>query len=114
MGTRGWSHNVPTFVVVVGTLSAFFSERDRHTIYTDASLAIMTFVLALETMGIGSCCVNWPDIDELEEKMASELSLAPHERPVMCLAIGRPDPAGLVPYSQKREPEDVLRFHADD
>jgi nitroreductase len=113
LGTKGWVHNIPTFVVVIGDLSAFFSERDRHTIYTDSSLAIMSFVLALETMGVASCCVNWPDIAKLEVAMARELELDDHQRPVMCLAVGYPDPAGLVPYSQKRSMSKVVTYHAD-
>ena len=111
MGTKGWVHNIPTFVVIVGSLAAFFSERDRHTIYTDGCLAAMSFLLALESLGLSSCCVNWPDIAEREERMEAALGLAPHERPVMCIAVGYPDAAGLVPFSQKRPSEALLRFN---
>ena len=110
MGTRGWVHNIPTFVVIVGTLSAFFDERDRHLIYTDGCLAAMSFLLALETLGLSSCCVNWPDIAEREHRMAEVLGLGPDERPVMCVAVGYPDPAGLVPFSQKRAADQLARF----
>ena len=48
MGTSGYSYNIPSIVVVVGDLSSYFSERDRHVIYIDASLAAMTFMLTLE------------------------------------------------------------------
>jgi nitroreductase len=111
MGTRGWVDNIPMFVVLTGTLSAFFSERDRHTIYTDGCLAAMAFVYALETLGLASCCVNWPDIADRERRMAALLELEPHERPVMCIAIGFPDPEGLVPFSNKREPHEIVRYN---
>ena len=111
MGTRGWVHNIPTFVVIVGTLSAFFSERDRHLIYTDGCLAAMGFVLALESLGLSSCCVNWPDIAEREREMAKLLDLRPEERPVMCIAVGYPDPEGMVPFSQKKATDELLRFN---
>ena len=111
MGTRGWVHNVPMFVVVVGSMSAFFSERDRHTIYTDGCLAGMAFLFALESLGLSSCCVNWPDIPEREKRMAKLLKLPPYERPVMCIAVGYPEPDGIVPFSSKRPPEDLLRFN---
>jgi nitroreductase len=111
MGTRGWVDNIPAFVVVVGTTSAFFSERDRHIIYTDGALASMSFVFALESLGLSSCCVNWPDIREREERMARLLDLAPHERPIMCIAIGYPDAAGLVPFSHKRPAAEIVRFN---
>jgi len=110
MGTRGWVHNIPTFVVIVGSLSAFFSERDRHLIYTDGCLAAMSFLLALETLGLSTCCVNWPDIAEREQRMAEVLGLAPDERPVMCIAVGFPDAGGLVPFSQKRAADQLAIF----
>lgn len=110
MGTQGWSHNIPVFVVIVGDLGAFFDERDRHLIYTDGCLAAMAFVLALETLGLASCCVNWPDIEWRERQMAEALSLKPSERPVMCLAVGFPDESGLVPYSHKKEVASIARF----
>jgi nitroreductase len=111
MGTRGWVDQIPVFVVIVGTLSAFFSERDRHLIYTDGCLAAMGFLLALESLGLSSCCVNWPDIAEREQKMAKVLGLRPDERPVMCIALGWPDPEGFVPYSQKKPSTELLRFN---
>ncbi len=110
MGTRGWVHNIPVFIVVVGDLSAFADERDRHIIYTVCGLATMSLVYALETQGLASCCVNWPDIPDRERAMARELELEPYQRPVMCLAVGYPDPDGLVPFSDKRPAHEIANF----
>jgi nitroreductase len=111
MGTRGWVHNIPTFIVIVGDLSAFFSERDRHLIYTDGCLAAMGLVFALESLGLSTCCVNWPDIREREQRMAELLDLRRYERPVMCMAVGYPDSEGMVPYSQKKPVEQIRRYN---
>lgn len=101
-GTAGYSDNVPVAIAIVGHLNAFFSERDRHLIYLDAGLAAMNFCLALETLELASCCVNWPDVPEREREIADFLQLPPEQRVVMLLAVGYPDPAGLVAYSQKK------------
>lgn len=111
MGTRGYVHNIPVFVVIVGDLSAFFSERDRHLIYTDGCLAAMSFLYALETLGLSTCCVNWPDISEFEEAMAAKLSLRTDQRPVMCIAVGYPDPDGMVPFSQKKSLQELRKYN---
>jgi nitroreductase len=111
MGTRGYAENIPVFVVIVGDLSAFFSERDRHLIYTDGCLAAMSFVFALETLGLSSCCINWPDIAEREAAMAEFLRLRPHERPIMCVAVGYPDRQGMVPFSQKKSLNQLRRYN---
>ncbi len=79
----------------------------------DASLAAMQFMLALETLGLASCPINWPDIEPLERRMDRELGLPPHLRPVMLIALGYPDPKGGVPYSAKKGADLLLRTEND-
>jgi nitroreductase/cell division protein FtsB len=102
-GTGGYAENIPTIAVVTGRLDSYFSPRDRHAVYIDSSLASMAFMLALETVGLASCAINWPDFEPLERKMQRTLGLELHERPIMLIAIGYADPNGLVAYSQKKE-----------
>lgn len=102
MGTAGFAHNIPVLGVVVGDLSAFFGERDRHGIYVDGSLSVMAFMLALETLGLSSCPLNWPDVEARERRAEKALGLAKHERIILFMAIGFPDPAGLIAFSQKK------------
>ena len=108
MGTSGFSDNVPVVAVVVGRIGNYPKERDRHLIYIDGSLATMAFVFAIESQGLSTCCINWPDIEELEVAMSDLLRLAPDERPIMCVAVGHPDPEGEVAYSDKK-PLDQMR-----
>jgi len=110
MGTKGYGHNIPAVAVIVGRQRAYFSERDRHLIYIDGSLAAMGFMYALEVQGLSSCPINWPDIEKKERQMADLIGLDPDERPVMLVAIGYPDPDGLVAYSQKK-PIDEARVY---
>ena len=112
-GTAGYSDNFPAVAVIVGDLSAFFSPRDRHVIYIDGALAAMTFMLALETLGLSSCPINWPDVTEAERQMRSELALSEHERVVMLIAFGYPDPDGLIARSQKRPVEQLRSYPPD-
>jgi nitroreductase len=107
-GLAGYSHNVPVVVVVVGQQRHYFHERDRHLIYIDSSLAIMSFLYGLEVQGLSSCCVNWAHDGPREKEFAEFLHLKPDERPVMLIALGHPDPEGLVPRSAKK-PLTVLR-----
>ncbi len=107
-GAAGYHHQIPTLVVVKGRLDNYFSPRDRHVPYIDASLAVMAFMFALETLGLSSSVINWPDFEPLERKMAATLGLAPYERVIMLLAVGHADPTGLVASSQKKD-LDVLR-----
>lgn len=102
IGTTTFAENVPCVIAVVGDLSAYPLERDRHVIYIDAALASMSFMLALETLGLSSCPVNWPDIEEREQRLAHALGLRYHERPILLITVGYADPKGLIPFSQKK------------
>ncbi|WP_341953814.1 nitroreductase family protein [Salinibacterium sp. TMP30] len=102
-GATGYAQNIPTIVVVVGKLESYFSPRDRHAIYIDSSLAAMSFMFGLETLGLSSSVINWPDFEPLEAKMQKTLSLDVTDRVIMLIAVGYSHPEGLVPYSQKKE-----------
>jgi nitroreductase len=103
MGTAGFSDNIPCIITVVGDLSAYPAERDRHVIYIDASLAAMQLMLAFETLGLSSCPINWPDIESREKKLSELLNLSYTERPVMLIAVGYADPEGMIPFSLKKK-----------
>lgn len=109
MGTTGFADNIPCLIVVVGDLSCYPAERDRHVIYIDASLAAMQLMLALETLGLSTCPINWPDIEAREVKLQKKLGLAYHERPVMLMAVGYADPDGGIAFSQKKTDELLVR-----
>lgn len=109
MGTTGFSENLPAIIAIVGDLSAYPAERDRHVIYIDGSLAAMQLMLALETLGLSTCPINWPDIQDREEKIREVIKLKDYERIVMLMAVGYADPTGGIPYSQKKENNLILK-----
>lgn len=108
-GTAGWVDNIPCTLVLVGDLSNYPRERDRHLIYIDGALFAMQLMLALETLGLSSCPVNWPDTPGAEKRMAKLLKLTPELRPVMLLTVGYAREDGAVAFSQKKAPEVLLR-----
>ncbi|MGC0274927.1 nitroreductase family protein [Pseudactinotalea sp. Z1739] len=110
-GTAGYSHQIPAIVVVKGNLDSYFSPRDRHAIYIDSSLATMGFLYALETLGLSSSVINWPDFEPLEMKMARALGLQPHERVICLIAVGYADRDALVASSPKKSLDVLRRFN---
>jgi len=110
-GTPGWLHQIPCFVVIIGRYDAFRFERDRHVPYIDGCLSAMALIYGLEVQGVSSCCVNFPDFADTERRMAEVLDLPPWERAIMCLAVGYPDMAEPVPYSQKFPLEFARRYN---
>lgn len=109
MGTKGYAENVPCLISIVGELDAYPYERDRHVIYIDGALVSMQLMLALETLGLSTCAINWPDIDYHENKMAAALGLKPHQRVIMLMAVGYAKLEGGIPYSQKKKSDTLIK-----
>lgn len=101
-GTTGFAENLPAIITIVGDLSAYPYERDRHLIYIDGSLAAMQLMLALETLGLSTCSINWPEVSSSERELRKIIKLKDYERVVMLLAVGYADEQGGIPYSQKK------------
>ena len=110
MGTKGYGHQIPGLIVVIGDLSAFFDPRDRHLIYVDSCLASMGLILALESQGISSCVINWPDMPERERAIRRVIPLADHERVIMMISYGYAANDGMAPASAKAELDRVRAF----
>ncbi|ROP57734.1 MULTISPECIES: nitroreductase family protein [unclassified Rathayibacter] len=111
MGTAGYGHNLPSVAVIVGNQSAFIDERDRHLIYIDGCLAAMSFILGLESQGVASVCINWPDIAARDKKMSDLLHLESYERVVMLVGYGYADETGDTPFSAKRALKDLRSYN---
>ncbi len=110
LGGLGFADTIPVICALTGDLSAYSYERDRHGIYIDGCLSAMLFMLALETVGLASCPLNWAEIDELDRKFEDKIGIPKHERAVMFIAIGYPDPEGQVAFSEKKD-LDLLRSY---
>lgn len=111
IGLHGYTQNIPVLVILIGRLRAYAEERDRHLIYIDSALAAMSFMLALETLDLSSCPINWPDIEAHERAMAHLLQLEPDERPILLISVGYPDPEGAVAFSQKKALDHLRRYN---
>lgn len=107
-GTQGFSHQIPVTIVVIGDLSAYSNERDKHVIYIDSSLASMQLMLAAEAKGLGTCAINWPDLKASDNKIKRFIHLESYEAIVMLIALGYPDPEGKIPFSHKKQGNEIF------
>ena len=55
--------------------------------------------------------INWPDIEERERAAVALLRLEPDERILMFIAVGYPDPEGLVASSCKKPLDQIRRYN---
>jgi nitroreductase len=105
-GVAGYT--VPSIVVVTCSYGAYFDERDIPVPIIDSSLAVMSFILALETLGLASVCINWPCLVEHEKSIRKIIKIDDDEIIIVLVGIGYPDPEGKIPYSAKKDMENLL------
>ncbi len=109
-GTKGFADEIVAMVAVVGQMNVSPSLSDRHLMYIDGSLAAMNFMLALESMGISSCPLNWPEMKSKDQQVRTLLSLSKHERPIMMIAYGYAEDKSQLACSV-RKPLEQLRTY---
>jgi len=71
----------------------------------------MSFMFALETLGLSSVCINWPSLPEKDGAIRYLIHLENDEVVIMLIALGYPDPEGKVTYSAKRETHCLISYN---
>ena len=110
-GTTGYSNNIPCIIGIIGDFSNYFSARDKHVPYIDASLSVTTFMYACESLGLATCAINWPDFELLELKSRRVMKIGKHERIIMFVSCGYPLSDGMIPYSDKKNINRIISYN---
>jgi nitroreductase len=71
----------------------------------------MSFILALQSQGLASCCLNWCVPPETDRKGHAAGSIPANEKILTYLAIGYANEGHLVPLSARRPMSDVAFWH---
>ncbi len=111
-GNAGFGHRLRTLLVVTADSTGFFDASERHQAYVDGGLFTMALILALQSRGIASCCLNWCITSSAQDDGAHRDGGIPdRERIVMYVAVGYAAPDALVPRSPRRSVDAVLQLH---
>ena len=107
-GSRGWANKAPYVAAFVADYSSFEKKYDHGLALIDASLFSAYLQIAFSSHGIGSCCLNWPDKDQLHLPVGNILGLGSHQTVVMLMAFGYPTASGLIPRSIKKKSDEII------
>lgn len=110
LGGIGWAEKVPVLIVALGDLSAFDHPRDRHLIYFDTALSMMMLTLGLQSQGIGSCMMQWPDLPGKDDDLRKIVFFEGFERPVVLMAAGYPKANTKTPFSAKKSLNEMRKY----
>lgn len=110
-GNRGFGHTIPMLAVVCCDMGAFFDATERNEPALDGGLFLMSFLLALQSMGLATCCLNWC-VDPRRDQLGHQVGAIPdNEKILTFLAIGYAAQDTVVPLSARRPLSDLIHTH---
>lgn len=110
-GNRGFGHTIPMLAVVCCDMGAFFDATERNEPALDGGLFLMSFLLALQSMGLATCCLNWC-VDPRQDQLGHRIGAIPdNEKILTFLAIGYAAEDTVVPLSARRPLSDLIVAH---
>lgn len=110
-GNGGFGHTVPLLAVISTDCRTFFNATERAQGNLDAGLFLMSFLLALQTQSIASCCLNWCVTPTMDRRAHAAGNIPDHESIVTYLAIGYAKDDIHVPRSPRRAALSALVYH---
>jgi len=110
-GNAGFGHQLKTLLIITSDRKSFFDSSERNQPYVDGGLFSMGLILALQSEGVSSCCLNWC-VDSGRDRDAHRLGdIGDNEAIVMYLAVGYADKSAIVPRSARKLSSSVFFVH---
>lgn len=108
-GNAGFRSTIPAMCIITGKLGYFVSPSERNQGWIDGGLFSMSLILALHSLGLATCCLNWSADFWTDRKLRKAVRLPDDENVIMMLAIGHPLDRYSVCVSPRRPASDVLK-----
>lgn len=109
-GNRGFGDQAGAVLVFTSRLDTFLSVGERYQGWIDGGLFAMSWIYALHSLGLGSCCLNW-SVEPQEDLALKRAAGIPEDQLViMLLAVGHLPEKFKVASSPRRPLEQVLKF----
>lgn len=109
-GNAGFTESIDKLLIVTASTKAF-TRYEHNQLFIDGGLYSMNLMLALHSVGLGSCplntCMSWLKENELKKSAAIES----HERLIMMIAVGNLLEEFSVARSKKNSVSKIMRQH---
>lgn len=109
-GNTGFTDSIGSLAVVTGDIS-YYTTFERNQIGIDSGIFSMSFILALHSLGLGTCALNACSSFSTEKKVKEIASIPYNEKIIMYIAIGDIKNEYYVAKSERRETRSFITFH---
>ena len=110
-GNSGFGHLANKIFIVTSDLASFLSVGERNQSWIDGGLFAMTFIYALHSQGIGTCCLNWSKTMDEDMSLREVVGISGGENIIMLIVAGYPPESIHVPQSYRPPLDTVLHFN---
>lgn len=109
-GFNGYS-KPPGLLLVTCDLLTFVQSNERNQAFIDGGLFMMSLLLGLENMGLGTCCLNTAMNARQENRVRKIANIPDTEVLIAFIAIGKHQGSVLTPRSLRFPAEEILVEH---
>jgi len=106
-GNRGFGEKIPNLIIVTTDLRAYVPGQEHYQHWIDGGMFSMSFIMALHSLGIGSCCLNWSQSPSNDKAFRKLINIHESHTVSMLIAVGKPDFENIVCTSKRRPLEEV-------
>lgn len=107
-GSAGFKGEVPNYLIVT-TDRAYFSFVEQYQWYINGGIYLAFLSLALHSLGIGHCIMQWKAFHKTENDLKKLLGISSTEAIVGVIGCGYCMEEVRCIRAQRRQPEDVLK-----
>ena len=109
-GNRGFGDRLGAVIVVASDMRAFTSMGERNQCWVDGGIFAMSMALALHSLHIGACMLNWSVEPGRDRALRRILGIEDHYAIITMMGAGYVPEHLLVAASPRRRTDDIVRF----
>lgn len=100
-GNRGFTDEVNKLIIIASDVNSFFFTGERFQRWIEGGMFAMSFIYALHSLGLGSCCLNWSVDAKIDKSFRQSHNIAPNDEIIMMIAVGHLDDTMKVCHSSR-------------
>lgn len=108
-GSRGFEGETPNYIVVT-TDRAYFSREEQFQWYINGGIYVSFLILALHSIGIGSCIMQWKAFYKTEKSVKRLCGIKDCEAIIAIIGCGYYADDTKCIVAQRKKPEDTLHM----
>lgn len=87
-GALSFKNTVKVLLVLTTNQKRFVSAGERNQQWVDGGIFLMSLTLAIHSLGLGGCCLNWCGGRRMDRALSKEIGLKGHEAIIAAFAVG--------------------------